>query len=234
MEISVPEAEAFCELPMPPADPFILHEIPWNGTWQQFSKDIGQRKYAWKQTKPLSASHQRQVAREYLVTNNKDEALYRRVHVLPYQGDVIKGYIAAGDELRAMLVQYLYQNQVAKIGLDPLEAVVEEFEEMLEDGISPSSHVTIRRTRNLPSGQRPYNSPETFLETWFNYTGRMLLSVPFGSKIFRSRCQAIGKKLMEPANKSHAMINEPLRQAGHGIADLFAACSALGITDRDA
>jgi hypothetical protein len=163
--VSVPKAEAFCELPIHPADPIILHQSRWNGTRQPFSEDSGQREYARKQTKPLSAS---QGALEYMVTNNEDEALYRRIRVLPYQGDVIEGYIAAGKKLR-LFVQYVDRNQEAEMDLDALaedtEAVVEEFEEMLKDGISPSSHVAIRSIRNSTWVQRQYNSPENLLDT---------------------------------------------------------------------
>ncbi|RDW91828.1 hypothetical protein BP5796_01222 [Coleophoma crateriformis] len=121
-----------------------------NWAWQPFSEDSGERIYA--RTKPLS--YQWQGVLEHALMNSEDEALYRRVHVLPYQGDVIDGYVAAGKELGRSFVQYINRNQEAGMDLDALaedtEAVVEEFEEMRENGINPSSHVAIRSTMNSP------------------------------------------------------------------------------------
>ena len=115
------------------------------------------------------------------------ENVFRRVHVIPYQGDLLAAYIEAGKKCRVLAITFSTMPDRPAYIDSPmfrcaLDEVLEDFEELTASGISPYAEL-----ENRPGPQ----SNKADLVAWIDKTVSILRTAPVCKEKSRRRISSV-------------------------------------------
>lgn len=179
-------------VPLPPLDPITFRENHWDNpsTQDQIRKVTLLRRCA----SPLRPG--RRVLNDVIDSNEEadnEEASFRRVHILPYQGDPLEGLYTVGQRCRTLLMDYsdsLKTTASNEVMAQNLEAIIEGFEDVLQRGIKPFEEIEARAKLELH---------KLVILNWFKRTRILLANMPFGDSSLGARIDKIRGFLDPPS-----------------------------------
>lgn len=188
-------------LPLPPPDPISLHETEWDGSWTQDQV----RKATPLRRRAGPSKPGRRVLSDVIDPNEEadnEETSFRRVHILPYQGDLLESLIKVGRRCRTLLMEYsdsLKTPASNKIMAQNLEAIIEGFEDILQRGINPFEEIEARATLELH---------KQIILNWFRRTRAILANVPFGDSSLEACIEKI-LGFLDPPSRLYQCAYQP-------------------------
>lgn len=191
-QLLIPTVSSFSShsIPLSPPEPERLYDSKWNKRWDSdFLK-----------TQPFTRT-QRSVKKYSFnptITGRSDvdddaEFTFRRVHVIPYQGDPLDVLINAGKKCRDLMLEYALAHGLGdtestkKVSASLLE-IFEQLEELFASGITPSTEIEVR-----PGS----DSHRRVLAAWLYKTGEILRSAPYQRNDLDERVNNVTHMLQE-------------------------------------
>jgi hypothetical protein len=114
---------------------------------------------------------------------------FRRVHVLPYQGDILKALIEPGKKLRELMID-ISAKSPSQSSVDSLpfeqtfSSILADFNELKDTHVSPLLELH-KRSMSNPS------SSNAALQAWIEKTRLILMKAPFKSEEHQAQIQEI-------------------------------------------
>jgi hypothetical protein len=133
------------------------------------------------------------------LTDNDIESSFRRVHVIPFQGDPLEALVKIGQRCRDLMVKFSFgypsshQSLSSPAFSDSFSSIISDLEEIHNSGISPLLELSVRQGSTVK---------RQIFETYLMKTATILENAPLGSWFSHISVLKLVKWLLKPANIS--------------------------------
>ncbi|KAI8629558.1 hypothetical protein F5Y19DRAFT_475545 [Xylariaceae sp. FL1651] len=206
------------EIPMPPPETLRLQTSSWSGSWTS--------DYVREQARlrlPILAKKGHRVQQFDGQLNNPPleladeiEESFRRVHVIPFQGDPLEALIKIGQRCRDLMVQFSSHiaDPLLSLSSAPFEPIfadiLTDMEEIRSSGINPLLELAIRQGSDVK---------RQIVLSYIEKTATILAHAPLGDRFAQSQISHLIEWLMErpkaaltyPRTGQYDAANHPLR-----------------------
>ncbi|KAJ8131166.1 hypothetical protein O1611_g2461 [Lasiodiplodia mahajangana] len=175
--LGISESSNKSGIPVPPPEAPLLWSSRWNGTWRpndMTEQDI--RSYSISKRKRRGIYPGEDTPLSDLADDEIEES-FRRVHVIPFQGDPLEALIKIGQRCRDLVVEFssghlgLYDTLSASPFKDTFSSILSDLEEIRAMGISPMLELCTRQG---------LVDKHAILDANFMRTSMMLRNAPLG------------------------------------------------------
>lgn len=203
LPLSASSASKTLGIPLPPPETIRFSDAVWNGQWNSNylrEQAIRRSRALITYDPPLPDADD-----ETLLSDDAtSDTTFRRVHVIPYQGDILAGLVKLGQKCRDIMIRYSritspnHRESLPSNDFDTeFKNIVEEFEELRATGITPLAEL---QQRHGPG------SHHMVLQKWIFNTARVLLNMPAQEPGTRKKINKIRSWLIEkPVRQSQGV-----------------------------
>jgi hypothetical protein len=206
-------------IPPPPAEKIRLQTSSWSGRWNSG--------YIREQALQRQAKLRRNRIRDNFAAgitsafDGDEVASFRRIHIIPHEGDILNGLVETGEKLRDLMIDLSADSSPQDLETPSafesrFKDILSAFSKLKETNITPLLELQKRSSRDSRSRSEP-------LEGWIRKTSQILVNAPFKFKGCQEQIKDICDWLLHtngsgPSNHSNCQSDPPARPVEGALA----------------